>query len=71
MHFVKNLSLMPKSGKKWLLRRSLSVAGKSVSHGGKIILKFTSACFDNFRLSELVERCNSVLAIRYTGNEHS
>jgi hypothetical protein len=45
-------------------RKLIDIAGKIVSHGGKIILKFTSACFDNLRLSELFERCNTVLAIR-------
>ena len=45
-------------------RKLIDIAGKIVSHGGKIILKFTTACFDNLRLPELFKRCNSVPAIR-------
>jgi hypothetical protein len=45
-------------------RKLIDIAGKIVSHGGKIILKFTTACFDNLRLPELFERCNSAPAIR-------
>jgi hypothetical protein len=45
-------------------RKLIDIAGKIVSHSGKIILKFTTACFDNLRLSELFERCNVAPAIR-------
>ena len=45
-------------------RKLIDIAGKIVSHGGKIILKFTSACFDTLRLPELFERCNVAPAIR-------
>jgi len=45
-------------------RKLIDIAGKIVSHGGKIILKFTSVCFDNLRLPELFERCNVAPAIR-------
>ena len=45
-------------------RKLIDIAGKIVSHSGKIILKFTSACFDNLRLPELFERCKVAPAIR-------
>jgi hypothetical protein len=45
-------------------RKLIDIAGKIVSHSGKIILKFTSACFDNLRLTELFERCKVAPAIR-------
>jgi len=38
-------------------RRLIDIAGKIVSHSGKIILKISAACFESLRLSELFERC--------------
>jgi hypothetical protein len=44
-------------------RKLIDIAGKIVSHGGKIVLKFTSVYFDNLRLLELFGRCNNAPAI--------
>lgn len=38
-------------------RRLIDIAGKIVSHSGKICLKISAACFESLRLSELFERC--------------
>jgi hypothetical protein len=40
-------------------RRFLDVAGKIVSHGGKIVLKVTNAAFQRLKLDELWLRCSS------------
>jgi hypothetical protein len=39
-------------------RRLIDIAGKIVSHSGKMILKVTAACFEGLGLSELFNRCN-------------
>ncbi len=39
-------------------RRLIDIAGKIVSHSGKIILKVTAACFEGLGLSELFDRCH-------------
>jgi hypothetical protein len=39
-------------------RRLIDIAGKIVSHSGKMILKVTAACFEHLGLSELFNRCN-------------
>jgi hypothetical protein len=38
-------------------RRLIDIAGKIVSHSGKIILKISSACFESLRIPELLKRC--------------
>lgn len=38
-------------------RRLIDIAGKIVSHGGKVILKVTTACFENLGLPDLFDRC--------------
>jgi len=38
-------------------RRLIDIAGKIVSHSGKIVLKISSACFENLGLPDLFERC--------------
>lgn len=44
-------------------RRLIDIAGKIVSHSGKIILKISAACFENLRLAELLNRCRCAPAI--------
>lgn len=44
-------------------RRLIDIAGKIVSHSGKIILKVSAACFESLHLSELFERCKYAPAI--------
>jgi hypothetical protein len=61
---VFNCGYIPDGYANTVRRKLIDIAGKIVSHGGKIILKFTTACFDNLRLPELFERCNSAPAIR-------
>jgi hypothetical protein len=39
-------------------RRLIDIAGKIVSHSGKMILKVTAACFEGLGLSEQFNRCN-------------
>lgn len=40
------------------VRRCLiDIAGKIVSHSGKVILKISSACFESLRIPELLKRC--------------
>ena len=49
---------------RWLvLITAIDIAGKIVSHSGKIILKISAACFESLRLPELFERCKYVPAI--------
>lgn len=38
-------------------RQFIDIAGKIVSHSGKIILKVASACFQRLQLSNLLDRC--------------
>jgi hypothetical protein len=38
-------------------RKLIDIAGKIVSHSEKIILKVSTACFENLRLPELFKRC--------------
>jgi hypothetical protein len=45
-------------------RRLIDIAGKIVSHSGKIILKVSEACFTALRFAELFERCKSVPIIQ-------
>jgi len=45
-------------------RRLIDIAGKIVSHSGKIILKISAACFESLRLEELFERCRQAPPIR-------
>jgi len=42
----------------------IDIAGKIVSHGGKIILKISAACFESLRFEELFERCKQAPPIR-------
>jgi hypothetical protein len=44
-------------------RRLIDIAGKIVSHSKKIILKVSSACFEDLCLSYLFERCKFAPAI--------
>ena len=44
-------------------RRLIYIAGKIVSHSGKIILKVSAACFESLHLSALFERCKHAPAI--------
>jgi hypothetical protein len=39
-------------------RQFIDIAGKVVSHSGKIILKVASACFERLQLSKLLDRCS-------------
>lgn len=39
-------------------RRLIDIAGKIVSHSGKIILKVAAVCFESLNLAELFDRCN-------------
>jgi hypothetical protein len=39
-------------------RQFIDIAGKIVSHSGKIILKVASACFERLQLSRLLNRCS-------------
>lgn len=39
-------------------RQFIDIAGKIISHSGKIILKVASACFERLQLTEILERCN-------------
>jgi hypothetical protein len=39
-------------------RQFIDIAGKIVSHSGKIILKVASACFERLQLSKLLDRCS-------------
>ena len=45
-------------------RRLIDIAGKIVSHSGRIILKISAACFESLRLEELFERCKQAPPIR-------
>lgn len=45
-------------------RRLIDIAGKIVSHSGKIILKVSEACFTALRFAELFECCKSVPIIQ-------
>ena len=45
-------------------RRLIDIAGKIVSNSEKIILKVSAACFENLRLPELFERCQTAPTIR-------
>jgi hypothetical protein len=38
-------------------RRLIDIAGKIVSHSGKIVLKISFACFESLGLPDLFERC--------------
>lgn len=38
-------------------RRLIDIAGKIVSHSGKMILKVSTTCFENLQLPKLFERC--------------
>lgn len=40
-------------------RKLIDIAGKIVSHGGKVVLKIAEACFDHLRISEMHVRCNN------------
>jgi len=44
-------------------RRLIDIAGKIVSHSGKIILKVSAACFEGLGLADLFERCKHAPAI--------
>ena len=44
-------------------RRLIDIAGKIVSHIGKIVLKISSACFESLRLPKLIKRCRQVPAL--------
>ena len=44
-------------------RRLIDIAGKIVSHSGKIILKVSAACFENLRIPELFRRCRYAPAL--------
>jgi hypothetical protein len=44
-------------------RRLIDIAGKIVSHSGKIILKVSAACFENLRIPELFKRCRNAPAL--------
>lgn len=39
-------------------RQFIDIAGKVVSHSGKIILRVATACFDRLQLSRLLDRCS-------------
>lgn len=45
-------------------RRLIDIAGKIVSHSGKIVLKISSACFESLRLPELIKRCRQAPALQ-------
>jgi hypothetical protein len=45
-------------------RRLIDIAGKIVSHSGKIALKITLSCFESLRMPELFERCRQAPAIQ-------
>jgi hypothetical protein len=45
-------------------RRLIDIAGKIVSHSGKIILKVSEACFTALRFAELFEYCKNVPIIQ-------
>ena len=50
---------------RWLvLITAIDIAGKIVSHSGKIILKISAACFESLRLPELFERCKHAPVLR-------
>lgn len=38
-------------------RRLIDIAGKIISHGGRIVLKISAACFENLHLPTLFNRC--------------
>jgi hypothetical protein len=40
-------------------RRLIDIAGKIVSHSGKIVLKISSACFESLGVPELFQRCKT------------
>jgi hypothetical protein len=44
-------------------RRLIDIAGKIVSHSGRIVLKVSSICFESLHLSALFERCKYAPAI--------
>ena len=48
---------------KTVRRRLIDIAGKIVSHSGKIILKVPAACFENLRIPELFKRCRYAPAL--------
>jgi hypothetical protein len=46
-------------------RQFIDIAGKIVSHSGKIILKLASSCFQRFRLPELLDRCSQTPVLQF------
>jgi len=46
-------------------RQFIDIAGKIVSHSGKIILKVASSCFQRLRLPELLDRCNQAPVLQF------
>jgi len=44
-------------------RRLIDIAGKIVSHSGKITLKISAICFEGLRLPELFKRCRNAPAL--------
>jgi len=44
-------------------RRLIDIAGKIVSHSGKIVLKMTASCFERLCMPELFERCRQAPAL--------
>jgi hypothetical protein len=46
-------------------RQFIDIAGKIVSHSGKIILKVASSCFQRLRLPELLARCRQVPVFQF------
>lgn len=45
-------------------RRLIDVAGKIVSHSGKIVLKISKSCFLNLQIPELIARCRHAPAVQ-------
>jgi hypothetical protein len=46
-------------------RQFIDIAGKIVSHSGKIILKVASSCFQRLRLPELLDRCSQAPVLQF------
>lgn len=46
-------------------RQFIDIAGKIVSHSGKIILKVASSCFERLQLSKLLDRCSQAPVLQF------
>lgn len=46
-------------------RQFIDIAGKVVSHGGRIVLKVASACFERLQLSSLLNRCRQSPVLQF------